>query len=209
LTRRLKLIVEGRGDVSATTSLICKCADAFGSNVIVVDPPIRAGEAKKLRRTGELERYVTLAASHDDVEEIFILLDLDDGCVMEYEKEFKHRAAPIAIRKNLKLRIVFCVREFEAWFLANVNDLRAALPEYGIEPTADFPNAHEIRGAKESLRSVCKGRRYKPIPDQNVFVKRLNVKNLAHTSRSFRKFIKEAADVSYEDVTAREAPTVV
>jgi hypothetical protein len=93
LTRRLKLIVEGRGDVSATTSLICKCADAFGSNVIVVDPPIRAGEAKKLRRTGELERYVTLAASHDDVEEIFILLDLDDGCVMEYEKEFKHRAA--------------------------------------------------------------------------------------------------------------------
>lgn len=80
MIRRVKLIVEGKGDVLAAASLICKCADAFGSTVVVVDPPIRAGEAKKLRRAGEIERYVTLAASHDDVQEIFILLDLDDGC---------------------------------------------------------------------------------------------------------------------------------
>lgn len=55
----------GRSDIAASASLICKCADAFGSCVIVVDPPIRAGEAKKLRRAGELERYVELAASHE------------------------------------------------------------------------------------------------------------------------------------------------
>jgi hypothetical protein len=201
LTRRLKLIVEGKGDVAAGASLVCKCAADYGFQVIIDEPPIRAGEAKKLRRVGELERYIELATGHA-VDEIFILLDLDDGCAVEFAKEFYRRGEPIAVQANKKLRVCFCVREFEGWFLADIDDLRAALPDYSIELSAEYRNAQDIRGAKEELRRACKGKKYKPMRDQNVFVKKLNISNLAKRSRSFKKFLKEATGLSYDKLAS-------
>jgi hypothetical protein len=138
-----------------------------------------------------------LAGTHD-VDEIFVLLDLDDGCAVRFEREFRQRAEPIAIRCGKILRICFCVREFEAWFLANISDIRTALPEYNIDAAADFARAHDIRGAKEQLSRVCKTKGYKPTRDQNLFSKKINIQNLARVDRSFRKFLKEAVGESYE-----------
>ena len=112
----------------------------------------------------------------------------------------RRRGDPIAERFGKKLRICFCLREYEAWFLANLADLRNALPEYNIDPDAAFPNAREVRGAKEALKKACRAKGYRPARDQNLFSKRINVQNLMRDCRSFRKFVKEASGKSYDDL---------
>lgn len=202
MLRKIKTIVEGIGDVSATTSIICKCAAAYGAQVAIADPPIKSGGAVRLSRPGELERHVELAMSYD-VDEVIIILDLDDHCAKRFAEEFHARAQPIAQRSGKQLRICFCVREFECWFLANIEDIRPALPDHGIDPSATFPNAHRIRGAKERLSKACSGKKYKPARDQNLFVKQINVQNLARVDRSFRKLLKEATGLTYEELEVK------
>lgn len=141
-----------------------------------------------------------MACSHEDVDEVFILLDLDDGCAKDFQVEFRTRAERAAGPSGTKVRLCFCVREFEGWFLANIGDLRAGLPEHLIDDGVSYPNAEAIRGAKELLCRACSGRKYRPMRDQNAFVKKLNVLNFFATSRSFRKFVKEATELSYESI---------
>lgn len=112
MIKRISMIVEGKGDVSAATSLVAKVAARFEVGAVVVGNPIRAGEAKKLRRPGELERFVLLAAGHD-VDEIFILLDLDDGCAKHWQAEFRQRAEAALAGTAKRIKLCFCVREFE------------------------------------------------------------------------------------------------
>lgn len=197
--KRVKLIVEGKGELSAAISLVSKCAAHFNVNIVVAPPPIRAGEARKLRRAGELERHIELAASHD-VEEILILLDLDDDCAVEFSKEFLDRGKPIADARGKKLKLCFCVREFETWFLDSIDDLRSKLPEYNIDQFVSSQKVCDIRGAKEALHKLCRTKGYKPMRDQNIFVKKLNIRNLLRRNRSFRKFVKEITDLDYCDL---------
>lgn len=194
---RLKLIIEGKGEVSAAVSLVSKCAATFNRRLVISPPPIRAGEARKLQRAGELERHVELAASHD-VDEILILLDLDDGCAAEFSREFLLRGSSVASSFGKKLKVCFCVREFETWFLQGIDELRPLLPEYNIAHFDNPQNADKIRGAKEALNRLCRARGYKPTRDQNVFVKKLNVSSLIKKSRSFRKLVKEIIDCDYD-----------
>jgi hypothetical protein len=194
---RIAMIVEGKGDVNAARSLVCKSAAAFGKQVVVSDPPIRAGEAKKLQRSGELERFLELASLREGVSEVIVLLDLDDGCPAQFSAEFQLRAKSIADVHGKRIRICFCVKEFETWFLASIAHLREKLPEYGIAPGATFPNAAEIRGAKEALSAVCNLKKYRPMRDQVAFVNKLDVKKLAKIDRSFRKLLKEVTGLTY------------
>jgi hypothetical protein len=170
---------------------------------VIANPPIRSGGAVRLSRKGELERHVELAMSHDDVDEVIIILDLDDHCAKQFSEDFHVRAQPIAKRCGKKLRICFCVRGFECWFLADIADIREALPDYQIHPEATFPNAHKIRSAKEHLGKVCAGKKYKPARDQNIFVKQINVVNLASLDRSFKKLLKESTGLTYEELDAK------
>ena len=96
LMRRVALIVEGKGDVKAFPSLVAKAAAAFEIQLFPSGPPIRASEAKKLKRPGELERYLWLAASRDEAEEILLIVDLDDGCAKDFAVEFNQRAANVS-----------------------------------------------------------------------------------------------------------------
>jgi hypothetical protein len=123
--KRISLIVEGKGDVFAAASLLTKVAAKFNLTSVVVGNPIRAGEAKKLRRAGELERFVLLAAGHNS-DEIFILLDLDDGCPKDWQMEFHHRAETALEGTTKRVRLCFCLREFEGWFLTSIGHLREA-----------------------------------------------------------------------------------
>lgn len=197
---RIAMIVEGKGDVRAGPSLLCKSAAVFGLHVVVTGSIIRAGEAKKLRRAGEFERFVELAATREDADEVFVLLDLDDGCAAEFAAEFQKRAESLTQRFNKVVRVCFCVREFECWFLSQIARLREALPEYGISPQAAFPNASGLRGAKEALNAVCHTKHYKPMRDQLLFAQKIDVIELARLDRSFRKFLKEATQTSYPEL---------
>jgi RNase H-fold protein (predicted Holliday junction resolvase) len=202
VTRHIQLIVEGQGDVLASSSLLAKIVAKFNVDAVVVGSPIRAGEAKKLRRQGELERYITLAASHENVDEIFILLDLDDDCAKEWHEHFSSRAESHIGRGSKTIKVVFCVREFESWFLSGISGLRVSLPEYVIDADAEFRDAELIRAAKERLYATCKGKKYKQMRDQNIFAKKIILEEVFANNRSFRKFVKEATDLSYERIAA-------
>lgn len=62
--------------------------------------------------------------------------------------------------------------------MTSIGQLREMLPEYGILQEARFPNAEDVRGAKEQLRKVCSRKRYRPMRDQNVFAKRICIEHL-------------------------------
>lgn len=200
--RRIALILEGHGDVAAGCSLVAKAAASFGKQVYASEPPIRAGNAVKLKRAGELERHLRLAASREDVDQILLLVDLDDGCPAELANEFNARAAPVSQETGKKIHICFCVREYEAWFLASIDVIRAQHPEYGIPEDIAFPNAETIRAAKGALERACRNRGYKQMRDQHSFTKKLDVRELVVRSRSFRKFVKSVLDSDYEQLSA-------
>jgi hypothetical protein len=199
--KRVSLIVEGKGDVAAAASLLAKIAARFDIRSVVTGNPIRAGEAKKLRRPGELERFILLAAGHE-VDEIFIMLDLDDGCAKDWYQEFYKRAQATLANTKKVIKICFCVREFEGWFLVSISSIRRELPEYGISHDAAFPNSEHIRGAKEQLRKACSLKRYKPMRDQNIFAKKISIDQLIKESRSFRKLAKEVTGLTYQAMAA-------
>lgn len=196
--KKVAVIVEGQGDVTAISSLIAKTGKLFGETIIASDPPIRGGEARKLRRQGELERMLRMATSRPDAEEVLVLVDLDDDCPAQFHAEFTARAQAIAEQCGKPIRFCFCVREYEAWFLADLDTLRAALPDYGWTDDT-FPAPEDIRGAKEALRRAChKG--YKQSRDQLAFTKKIDIYRLALASRSFRKFVKSITNKSYEEI---------
>jgi hypothetical protein len=197
---KFAVIVEGVGDVNSISNLLGRTASAFGTIAYTSDPPIRAGHALRLRRPGELERYLSMAASRSDVDEILIFLDLDDACAADFHAEFTERAKQMAGLVNKAVHVCFCVREYECWFLATIDILRTALPEYGIRESAAFPNADQIRGAKEALRSACSMRGYKQSRDQAAFTKRLDVRQLALRDRSFRKLVKCLTGKTYDEI---------
>lgn len=198
--KRVALIVEGQGDVESIPSLLAKTAVAFGSHIVISEPPIRAGEAKKLRRAGELERHLVLAATRANADEIFVIVDLDDGCPVEYSAEFNARADAISHRLGKPVHICFCVREYESWLLADLTTLSEAFPEYEIDVSLFTGNAETIRAAKEALRRACVAKGYKPIRDQLLFTKQMNVFCVGSKSRSFRKIIKMLTGLPYETI---------
>lgn len=199
---RAALIVEGKGDVSSIPGLVAKIAAAFNIFLIPSDPPIKSGEALKLKRPGELERYLYLAASRDEVDAVYLIVDLDDGCPKEYSIEFSNRAAPIQQQLGKPIHICFIVREYEVLFLNDLANLKSAMPELGIQENVEISNPHLIRGAKEKFRDICKGKIYKQSRDQGPITKKLNVFNLIMTDRSFRKLAKCITNMDYEELIA-------
>lgn len=186
--------------MAAGCSLVAKAAASFGKQVYASEPPIRAGNAIKLKRVGELERHLRLAASREDIDHILVLVDLDDGCPAEFAKEFNDRATPISQETGKKIHICFCVREYEAWFLASIDVIREQHPEYGIPGDLAFPDAETIRAAKGALERACKNRGYKQMRDQHAFTKKLDIRKLSARSRSFRKFVKSVLDIDYDQL---------
>lgn len=197
--KRVALIVEGHGDVQSAPALVARAASTFGLTLIPADP-IRAGEAPKLRRHGELERFLRLAASRPEIDEIFVVLDMDDGCAKEYHDDFVARTSSIAAVLAKPVHFCFCVREYEGWFLSDIETLRLALPEYGISAGVTIENAESIRGAKQLLNKHCRGRVYKETRDQVIFTRNLDIKRLARRSRSFRKLLKAVTGMDYGDL---------
>lgn len=152
MIKRISLIVEGKGDVSAFISLVAKVAAKFGIEFVVVGNPIRAGEARKLRRPGELERFVLLAAGHD-VDEIFILLDLDDGCAKHWQAEFRQRAEAALAGTAKQVRLCafvsvslkdgfwrvseICVRDYPN--MASIRMPNLQTPRIYVEQRSNYP----------------------------------------------------------------------
>lgn len=182
-------IVEGYGDVQAVPSLIAKTSNLLGSPAVASDP-IRAGEWKLLRRPGIIETYLELAASRQwDL--ILVVLDLEDDCAVAEAAQARERIEQWKDGRDLKVEMVFMVREYETLFLW----CPSCLPLTGNVVLPANPDA--VRGAKERVRQVT-SRRYKETQDQLKYTQSLDISVLYGVSRSFRRFCKALSGVDYD-----------
>lgn len=187
---RIATIVEGFGDVKAVPHLIGKSGALLGIAMSAPNP-IRAGEWKKLRNTGVLERYLDLALSRA-YDQIIVILDLDDGCAAEESEIAEARLISWNNGRQIPVYLVFLVREFEALFLACADSFSPSI-------TDGLPNHEAFRDAKGKMSDIL-GRRYKETQDQETFTKKLDFDNLVRRSRSYRKLVKDLMGSSYEEL---------
>lgn len=174
-------IVEGYGDVKSVPSLVAKTGShleiaAYAPN------PIRAGEWNLLKRPGQLERFLELAATRG-ADKILVIIDLDDGCVAEEYAHFVERSQTWRNGRHIDVDCCFLNREYETLFLHDPQSMGHFDPEKIPE------NPESIRGAKEAV-SRAAGKRYKETQDQLIYTNSLSVETCLQNSRALRKLAK-------------------
>jgi hypothetical protein len=199
----IALVVEGPGDADAFPVLATKTGLEFGHHIIA-PRPIRAGSYLRLQRAGELERFVVMAATRQEADVVLIVVDLDDGCASEFHEEFARRAQAAADPFGKPVRVCFCIREYECWFLEDVANLIDQTPEIPWVDGYACANPPAIRGAKEELKRAMR-KNYKETQDQSYFTRKLNLGELFVRSRSYRKFVKSVTGMSYEALVEMRA----
>jgi hypothetical protein len=193
----IALVVEGDGDHRAFPTLIAKTGQILGDHY-VVGRPIIGGTAEKLARPGKLEAVLQLAASRPGADLILVAVDLDDGCPVDYQSQFRDRAEAISgALKGVPVRFAFCIREYEAWFVFNIESLRVAAPEFDWKAGWACEDPSVKRNAKGLLREAM-ARHYKPSVHQLRLTQCVDLKSLFAQSRAYRKLVKSLAGVDYE-----------
>ncbi len=169
------LIVEGDGDRIAIPELCRRAGAALETeNVFPCDRPIKAGDVVKLRRSGEVEKWVTYGCLRPDGNSIILTLDCDDLCLLEIATEFGKRLQPISERFRKPIGVTLFLREFESLFLCSISSIVAHYPEFEWNVEMSEPEeVEEIRGCKETLRRMMGKRGYKETRDQVRLSRRL------------------------------------
>ena len=185
--KRVCAIVEGFGDVDAIPHLIAKIG-AYHETVIVSPDPIRAGEWPRVKRAGELERLLGLAASRK-WDQILIVLDLDDDCPVEEAALARERINNWLNGRDIVVSVVFFEREYETLFLHDPGCLG------DVDLTKVPADPASLRDAKGPLKGLI-GRRYKETSDQKRFTEKLSVDHLLENCRCFQKLHKEVSRVT-------------
>ena len=147
---RVALIVSGHGETAAVPVLIRRIASRVDPSMGVDMPVVFRVPEDRLRKSGELERYVELSARKlDGKGGLFILLDCDwpSACAKQDAPQLLSRAQ--AVRPTLPLSLVLACMEYEAWFIAAPVSLRG---KCGLAPDLEVVEDPEsIRGAKSWL----------------------------------------------------------
>lgn len=186
--KRPVLIVEGDGDVAAVPRLIRETLHLHGIyNVGAAPRPKKNVELQKLRRAGELERFVEYAL-RDDGDSVLVVLDCEDFDPIQIGSEFVDRVSKLSADK--KVGVILLKSEFETLFLYCLLEIARHFPEYGWRSNQlvidGDPEA--IRNAKGRISSAMRERAYKPTRDQDKFITALVFDRLRRDSPSFRRF---------------------
>lgn len=191
---RIAPIVEGHGEVESVAILIKRIV-AAEHPLLQVDVlhPIRM-PASKLKKMGELERAVELAARNLRAKGgggILILLDCDDGCPAKDGPVLLQRAT----RVDVPVSVVLAKKEFETWFIAAAESLRGHrdLPN-SLNSTA---NPESIRDAKGWLsRQMQSHTSYSETLDQPALTAAFDLSLAKKRSASFDKCFREIRNLS-------------
>ncbi len=189
---RIAAVVEGYGEVEAVPVLIRRIASDLDPALLPdVLHPIRV-PANRLKKEGELERAVELAARKlGGAGGVFVLLDCDwdNGCPKSDAPILLQRAC--LVRPSLPISLVLAYKEYEAWFIAA---LASVSGELGITETAQIPSDPEgIRGAKEWLSShMPKNQGYVETLHQPALTELFDMQS-ARRANSFDKCYREIA----------------
>ena len=187
---QIATIVEGHGDVEAVPILIRRIASEIDpSNAIDVKQPIRV-PANRLKKPGELERTVELAArTLSGRGGILILIDCDwdGGCPKTDGPDLLTRAC--AVHPDIPISLVLAYKEYEAWFIAAAESLRGKRGLSDTMTPADDPEG--IRGAKEWLgKWMPSNRPYSETIDQPALTALFDMQ-AARRTNSFDKCWRE------------------
>lgn len=181
------LLVEGDGDREAVPFLLRRMFPEVGrSDCFPAARPIMCGEIKKLRREGELEKFVEYGCRRSDGDSVILIVDCDDDCPKDVVKDFSRRVAPVAQAAEKKVGIAFMYREFETLFLYSLRELARANPSFdwkldGVDLDRDWS---AIRGAKGLLNGLMRAHYYKETRDQTRFINSLDLLKLRANCRS-------------------------
>jgi Domain of unknown function (DUF4276) len=186
----IKPILEGHGEVPALPILLRRIAgERFGIWNPPLLPPGHYPAGQLLRCENDVwvpGPGLIKAAGHarnEDATALLVLLDADDFCV----KSTSETVSPaLAVTTGFDTaRIVFAVREYEAWLLASAETLQ--------DRTLVYPNDPEQpRDAKGALeRHLGLPFPYNARTEQPAFSARINLSLCHKQSRSFRKLTKD------------------
>ncbi|MCY4372478.1 MAG: DUF4276 family protein [Spirochaetaceae bacterium] len=182
-------IVEGHGEVQAIRILIERIALTLEPITYPeVERPLRVGRDKLVRRAGEIERYVELAANKSEPDgRILILLDADGDCPRDLAASLLDRAR--AARSDRRIQVVVAKQEYEAWFLAAAESVARSR---GVAGPVSRPNDPEdVSGAKERLSSILGGPGlYAPVRDQPGLTRAFDLKEARRYAPSFDKMCR-------------------
>jgi hypothetical protein len=202
---RIIAIVEGHGEQTAVPELLRRWFQHRRfRNFETPDLAIRASGSGALKCPHQaedelgIEYYVDLAARARP-DGILVMLDADDECIERAKQpsrkkpglgpELLERARKVA--PHIPIEVVVANREYEAWFLAALSNLRRAgkVPRTGRfrTPPGGIEN---IRNCKKPLAELL-GRPYEETVDQRDFTQVLPfTPGMAIRSRSYRKLLK-------------------
>ena len=186
--RRPVLIVEGIGDVAAVPRLARQTLydhEIYDFNI--APRPKKNVELRRLKRTGELERFVQYGL-RDDGDSVLLVLDCEDFDPIEIGYEFTERIRRLDGGK--KVGTILLKSEFETLFLYCLREIADHFPEYGWDANQLVVQGDPeiIRNAKGRISEAMKERAYKPTRDQEKFITALVLNKLRQHSPSFRRF---------------------
>ena len=183
-------IVEGQGDQTSIRIVIDRVVSDMGG-FLRVERPFRV-KRNKVIKPNELERSIDFAMStRPNTSAVLLLLDADDDCPKERGAELKARGQT-HIGNRGYFGVVLANREFEAWFLADLEGLSGGID--GAPFIALPDDVESVRGAKDRLCEAL-GRPYRPTADQAAFASRFDLRRAAERCRSFRKLQAELARI--------------
>jgi hypothetical protein len=185
----IKPIVEGYGEVRALPELLRRIAWCYGVWDVPLLTPGRYPASQILRR--ENAAWIPGAglekagghARNEGAHALLILLDADDLCA----KEVAGIISPQLVQATgfESSRIVFAVREYEAWFLASAETLQDGIPIFEQNPEG----FRDAKGRLETHLSMEFG--YSETQDQPRFSARLDPSRAYARCRSYRKLVKD------------------
>jgi len=185
-------IVEGHGDVRAVPILLRRvAAELYAVQGLQVLPAHRVPRGRMFAAdSAELKKAIELAARRirgaGSAGGVLVLLDADDDCPA--------REAPMLLarirRSDVPVRVVMATREYEAWFLAAAESLRA---HRGVVASAMAPpDPESIRDAKGHLAGAIlkPGAFYQETVDQPALTATLGIEQ-ARRAPSFDKLCRD------------------
>lgn len=115
-----------------------------------------------------------------------MLLDSDKDCPKELGPQIQAWAESES--QPIPCAVVLAHKEFEAWFLAAMESLRGVR---GIRNDAEsHPEPETPRGAKAQVEArMHPGYSYSETADQAAMTAKMDLSQVYHRSRSFRKFV--------------------
>lgn len=180
-------IVEGHGEVFAVREIITRIGlELLNGTWIGVAQPFRL-DSGKMRKPDELTKAVRISAARvEGPGGVLILRDGDDADI-NCPVQLAEMLQPDQNLVSVGVEIVVAYREYESWFLAAADSLRAH-PDVRDDATAPM-NPEGKRDAKGELEKLML-ESYKETRHQPKFSALIDLKTASKNSRSFRRMIQ-------------------